>query len=177
MKQKRNSSIDPNENLALGLTAITGFDGFGGQTASQGKKDGDASETVADKQEEAILDSGETLNLDNASDTEHAGESESAKEKSEEQTETSETKGRTDKNKRDANKQHPSREKPQLEHFSFVCDAGIIAKIRAIARKEHLTIREVMEYPLDWFIHQYEERHGEVKPSNSVKRKSVKDIL
>lgn len=174
MKQKRNSSIDPNENLALGLTAITGFDGFGGQTASQGKKDGNASETVADKQEDLKLDSGETVNLDNASDTEHTRESESAKVESEERTET---KGRTDKDKRDASKQQSPQDKPRLEHFSFVCDAGIIAKIRAIARKEHLTIREVMEYPLDWFIHQYEARHGEVRLSGQARKKSVKDIL
>lgn len=147
MKQKRNISIEPDADLALGLTAITGF---GSQAASQGQEYGDAPEEVAGNQVETgetDLDSSDMADLDNASDTVHIHES------------------------------VPAQDRPRLEHFSFVCDAGIIAKIRAIARKEHLTIREVMEYPLDWFIHQYEARHGEVRLSGQARKKSVKDIL
>ena len=173
MKQKRNISIEPDADLALGLTAITGF---GSQAASLGKEDGNASETVADRQE-AIPDSDETVNPDNMPDTEHAGDPESAKSGSVERAGTSKAKDRTDRDNRDTGKRQPAQDKSRLEHFSFVCDAGIIAKIRAIARKEHLTIREVMEYPLDWFIHQYEARHGEVRLSGQARKKSVKDIL
>ena len=48
-------------------------------------------------------------------------------------------------------------------HFSCVCDKGLIAKVRAIAWQEHLTVRAVVESMFYKCIAKYEKKRGPIQ--------------
>ena len=58
-------------------------------------------------------------------------------------------------------------------HFSCICDKDLIAKVRAIAWQEHLTIRAVVESMFSKCIAKYEKKRGPIhiepcKPSEEL---------
>ena len=55
----------------------------------------------------------------------------------------------------------------KTEHFSCVCDKDLIAKVRAIAWQEHLTVRAVVESMFTKCIAKYEKKRGpiQIEPS------------
>ena len=54
-------------------------------------------------------------------------------------------------------------------HFSCICDKDLIAKVRAIAWQEHLTVRAVVESMFSKCIAKYEKKRGpiQIEPSQS----------
>ncbi len=52
-------------------------------------------------------------------------------------------------------------------HFSCICDKDLIAKVRAIAWQEHLTVRTVVESMFSKCIAKYEKKRGpiQIEPS------------
>ena len=52
-------------------------------------------------------------------------------------------------------------------HFSCICDKDLIAKVRAIAWQEHLTVRAVVESMFSKCIAKYEKKRGpiQIEPS------------
>ena len=52
-------------------------------------------------------------------------------------------------------------------HFSCICDKELIAKVRAIAWQEHLTVRAVVESMFSKCIAKYEKKRGpiQIEPS------------
>ena len=48
-------------------------------------------------------------------------------------------------------------------HFSCICDKDLIAKIRAIAWQEHLTVRAVVESMFTKCIAKYEKKRGPIQ--------------
>ena len=48
-------------------------------------------------------------------------------------------------------------------HFSCICDKDLIAKVRAIAWQEHLTVRAVVESMFSKCIAKYEKKRGQIK--------------
>ena len=54
-------------------------------------------------------------------------------------------------------------------HFSCICDKDLIAKVRAIAWQEHMTVRTVVETMFTKCIAKYEKKHGPIQtePSNT----------
>jgi len=48
-------------------------------------------------------------------------------------------------------------------HFSCICDKGLIAKVRAIAWQEHLTVRAVVESMFSKCIAKYEKKRGPIQ--------------
>ena len=58
-------------------------------------------------------------------------------------------------------------------HFSCICDKDLIAKVRAIAWQEHLTVRAVVESMFSKCIAKYEKKRGPIhiepcKPSEEL---------
>ena len=55
-------------------------------------------------------------------------------------------------------------------HFSCICDKDLIAKVRAIAWQEHMTVRAVVENMFTKCIAKYEKKHGpiQIEPSNTT---------
>ena len=47
-------------------------------------------------------------------------------------------------------------------HFSCICDKDLIAKVRAIAWQEHLTVRAVVESMFSKCIARYEKKRGSI---------------
>ena len=54
-------------------------------------------------------------------------------------------------------------------HFSCICDKDLIAKVRAIAWQEHLTVRAVVESMFSKCIAKYEKKRGpiQIEPNQS----------
>ena len=48
-------------------------------------------------------------------------------------------------------------------HFSCICDSRLIAQVRAIAWKEHMTVRAVVESMFSKCIARYEKKHGPIQ--------------
>ena len=59
------------------------------------------------------------------------------------------------------------------QHFTFICAVEIVVKIKAIARIEGFSIREVIEKFLRDGIARYEQKHGAV----TNRKKSVDEVL
>ena len=59
------------------------------------------------------------------------------------------------------------------QHFTFICAVEIVVKIKAIARIEGFSIREVVEKFLRDGIARYEQKHGAV----TNRKKSVDEVL
>ena len=59
------------------------------------------------------------------------------------------------------------------QHFTFICAVEIVVKIKAIARIEGFSIREVVEKFLRDGIARYEQKHGAV----TNRKKSIDEIL
>ena len=51
----------------------------------------------------------------------------------------------------------------KVGHFSCVCDKDLIAKVRAIAWQEHLTVRAVVESMFSKCIAKYEKKRGPIQ--------------
>ena len=61
---------------------------------------------------------------------------------------------------------------------TFLADVGTMSKVRAIAAKEQLTIKDVIDTALREIIRRYEEKHGEVEPNRRQGRsKTLMDVL
>ena len=54
-------------------------------------------------------------------------------------------------------------------HFSCICDKDLIAKVRAIAWQEHMTVRAVVESMFSKCIAKYEKKRGpiQIEPNQS----------
>lgn len=52
-------------------------------------------------------------------------------------------------------------------HFSCICDSRLIAQVRAIAWKEHMTVRAVVESMFSKCIARYEKKHGPIRIEQS----------
>ena len=63
--------------------------------------------------------------------------------------------------------------KKAWQHFTFICAVEIVVKIRAIARIEGFSIREVVEKFLSDGIARYEQKHSAV----TNRKKSVDEVL
>jgi len=63
--------------------------------------------------------------------------------------------------------------KKAWQHFTFICAVEIVVKIKAIARIEGFSIREVIEKFLKDGIARYEQKHGAV----TNRKKSVDEVL
>ena len=63
--------------------------------------------------------------------------------------------------------------KKACQHFTFICAVEIVVKIRAIARIEGFSIREVVEKFLRDGIARYEQKHGAV----TNRKKSIDEVL
>ena len=63
--------------------------------------------------------------------------------------------------------------KKAWQHFTFICAVEIVVKIKAIARIEGFSIREVIEKFLSDGIARYEQKHGAI----TNRKKSIDDIL
>ena len=63
--------------------------------------------------------------------------------------------------------------KKAWQHFTIICAVEIVVKIRAIARIEGFSIREVVEKFLRDGIARYEQKHGAV----TNRKKSVDEVL
>ncbi len=50
----------------------------------------------------------------------------------------------------------------EVGHFSCICDSKLIAQVRAIAWKEHMTVRAVVEKMFSSCISKYEKKHGAI---------------
>ena len=57
----------------------------------------------------------------------------------------------------------------KVGHFSCICDKDLIAKVRAIAWQEHLTVRAVVESMFSKCIAKYEKKRGpiQIEPNQS----------
>lgn len=62
------------------------------------------------------------------------------------------------------------------DRFTVVCSCEIIDKIKAIARKENFSIREVVEKYLGDGIRAYESKYGEIIIKKKV-RKNIEEVL
>jgi hypothetical protein len=51
----------------------------------------------------------------------------------------------------------------KIGHFSCICDKDLIAKVRAIAWQEHLTVRAVVESMFTKCIAKYEKKRGPIQ--------------
>ena len=51
----------------------------------------------------------------------------------------------------------------KVGHFSCICDKDLIAKVRAIAWQEHLTVRAVVESMFTKCIAKYEKKRGPIQ--------------
>ena len=49
-----------------------------------------------------------------------------------------------------------------IGHFSCICDKDLIAKVRAIAWQEHMTVRAVVESMFTKCITKYEKKRGPI---------------
>ncbi|MBQ7427762.1 MAG: hypothetical protein IJV20_11020 [Prevotella sp.] len=63
--------------------------------------------------------------------------------------------------------------KKAWQHFTIICAVEIVVKIKAIARIEGFSIREVVEKFLRDGIARYEQKHGAV----TNRKKSVDEVL
>ena len=52
-------------------------------------------------------------------------------------------------------------------HFSCLCDKDLIAKVRAIAWQEHMTVRSVVESMFTKCVAKYEKKHGLIQIEQS----------
>ena len=78
--------------------------------------------------------------------------------------------------KKPQNEQRPKEAsiiKKTWQHFTFICAVEIVVKIKAIARIEGFSIREVIEKFLRDGIARYEQKHGDV----TNRKKSVDEVL
>ena len=55
------------------------------------------------------------------------------------------------------------------QRFSVICDKKLIVKLRLIAKKEHFTIREVLEYWMRTGINKYENEYGEINEDSHIR--------
>lgn len=64
------------------------------------------------------------------------------------------------------------------KRFAFVCDKVIVAKVQAIASKEGVTIRELMEFMMNQAIARYEKKNGTIEVTvDTPGKKCLKDLL
>ena len=78
--------------------------------------------------------------------------------------------------KKPQNEQRPEEAsviKKAWQHFTFICAVEIVVKIKAIARIEGFSIREVIEKFLSDGIARYEQKHGAI----TNRKKSIDEIL
>ena len=60
------------------------------------------------------------------------------------------------------------------KHFSFICSVELADKVQAIAHKEGVTIRALMEYMRRQGVATYESKNGKVR---KIKHKGVTDVM
>ena len=66
----------------------------------------------------------------------------------------------------------------EWERFAFICGKTLVAKVKAIASKEGVSIRELMEYMMSQGIMRYEKKHGTIEVSVSANvKKRLKDLM
>ena len=60
------------------------------------------------------------------------------------------------------------------KHFSFICSVELADKVQAIAHKEGVTSRALMEYMMRQGVATYEAKNGKVR---KIKHKGVTDVM
>lgn len=66
-----------------------------------------------------------------------------------------------------------SKGKKDYTRFNFICDNELVRKVRSIAIKEGVTIRQIMEKAMTDWLSKYEKKNG---PVGDVKARSVEDL-
>ena len=61
-------------------------------------------------------------------------------------------------------------------HFTVICSSELVDKIKAIAKKEDFSIREVVEKSFRNTISSYESKNGKIK-LKPKKQKNIDDVL
>lgn len=70
------------------------------------------------------------------------------------------------------------RETDKLTRVTFLANVDTIAKVRAIAAQEQLTIKDVIDTALVEIIRRYEKKHGAVCVTKEAKKsKTLMDVL
>lgn len=69
-------------------------------------------------------------------------------------------------------------EKPDVDEknytrFNFICDKELVRKVKAVATKEGITIRQIMEKSMTDWLAKYEKKNG---PIGDVKARSIEDL-
>lgn len=83
-----------------------------------------------------------------------------------------------DPSENDTPRQSSSNTDYSWERFAFICDKTLVAKVKAIATKEDITIRELMEYMMTQGITRYEKKNGAVDTGIETSgKKRLKDIM
>ena len=67
----------------------------------------------------------------------------------------------------------PSDEGKDYTRFNFICDKGIVRKVRDISRIEGVSIRKIMEKALSEWIAKYEEKNG---PVGQMRNRSIDEL-
>lgn len=89
-----------------------------------------------------------------------------------------ESTGQMSKNSRNNIRKQSSANDYNWERFAFICDKCLVAKVKAIAAKEGVTIRELMEYMMSQGIARYEKKNGSIDAGIEVPdKKRLKDIM
>ena len=57
--------------------------------------------------------------------------------------------------------------------FNFICDKELVRKVKAVATKEGITIRQIMEKSMTDWLAKYEKKNG---PIGDVKVRSIEDL-
>lgn len=57
--------------------------------------------------------------------------------------------------------------------FNFICGKELVRKVKAVATKEGITIRQIMEKSMTDWLTKYEKKNG---PVGDVKARSIEDL-
>ena len=69
-----------------------------------------------------------------------------------------------------------SKEKKQMEHVCTLIEAGQIAKVRAIAEREGIALKDIFAIGLNMAITSYEAKNGEIR-AKKTKRGNASEVF
>lgn len=72
-----------------------------------------------------------------------------------------------------AKAEEPVKGEKDYTRFNFICDTGLVQKVRDISTKEGVTIRQIMEKAMTDWLTKYEKKNG---PVGNVKARSIEDL-
>lgn len=71
----------------------------------------------------------------------------------------------------------PSREKENIKNYCVRVDEGVMSKIKAIAQRENLMLKDLYTYAFDVIIKRYEGKHGAVKIPPKKPKGNIEEVL